>query len=102
MNSAASKATAALIAAWLAGCAQLPQAEDIVSACQGYVGVKAVVDLVAILYPSIVDQVGLITQYVDPVCKAVLAGQGAPPGTDAAWVRQKTLDLEALERTAHR
>ena len=95
-------AAAAVVALTLASCAQLPQAEDIVTACQGYLAVKSVVDLVALLYPSITDQVGLITQYVDPVCKAVLAGQAPPPGTDAAWVRAKTLDLEALEKTAHR
>ena len=96
------RAAAALAFVALAGCAELPTASDIVGACQGYIAVKSVVDLVALLYPSIVEQAALITNYVDPVCKAVLAGQGAPPGTDAAWVRSKTVELEALEKTAHR
>ena len=97
------RAAAALVAGLaLAGCAQLPQAEDIVSACQVYVAVTSVVDLVGLLYPNILEQAALITGYVDPVCNAVLAGQAAPPGSDAAWVRQKTVQLEALEKTAHR
>ena len=97
------KAAVALAASLaLAGCAELPQAENIVSACQTYLTVKSVLDLVGLLYPSILEPAGVITGYVDPVCRAVLAGQAAPAGVDAAWVRSKTLELEALERTAHR
>ena len=83
----------------LTACQSLPNlgAEDIVSACQTYVTVRAVVDLAALIYPSIHAQMAPITGLVDPVCRAVMNGQ--PTTESAAWVREQTM---ALEAEAHR
>lgn len=90
-----------LAAVLLTGCAQLQGAtEALTSACHTYVSVAAIVQLVVLLHPNLGASVKAITAAVDPVCSAVLAGQPAPAGIDAAWVNQRTIQLEELERGA--
>ena len=70
--------------------------DSIISACQTYYTVKAVIDLAAWMHPAIGSAAAAIHQVVDPVCRVVMAGQPAPQGIDAAWVRSRTVELEEL------
>lgn len=73
------------------GCASLPYMNEMVSACQFYVTVATIASIIPI------PGTAAITAVVDPICKLVLAGQPAPAGYDATFVREQTVRLEELE-----
>ena len=89
-----------LIALGLAGCTSLGgfDPKDIVGACRNYSAVVVVIKLAAFVHPAMDVAVKAITSKVDPICDAVLTGQGAPPGVDAVWIASRTNELEAIEK----
>ena len=92
--------TPVLLALALAGCTSLGgfDRNDIVGACRNYSAVVVVIKLAAFVHPAMQLAVNAITSKVDPICDAVLTGQGAPAGIDAVWIAQRTNELEAIEK----
>ena len=73
-------------------CANLPFQNELTSACQFYVTVAAIT--------AWIPGAAAITQALDPICRLVLAGQPAPAGVTAEYIRSETFKLEQLEEAA--